>query len=235
MTRTLTIILLGLTLAIGCYAQGAARSASDDEILRALMPNGNSAKVDNLKQFKRSEEIRALKAAQARATGERAGSIIWLLAALKYHYTENRTRLIQIERSCHRQPYPKNFDCYDLTAARFIDLFRRGDNSLLKYLFDIWPHSDGALSEELGGFYSDTLASQPRVFLRTLRNRSLKDQKAISVAAAYEDGGGMGPQRLHQVRRILRNSIARKDGLSPVAKVCLTQINLAQKKIAANK
>src|SRR5262245_10980381 len=141
MACTLTILIIGVVLTSSCPAQASTRAASDDEILRALMPNGQWPDLDSLKKFKRADEIRALRAAQATATGERANSIIWLLAALKYRYAENRRRLLTIESNCYRLSYPENGQCYELSAERLIDLFRRGDNSLLKYLFGIWPHS----------------------------------------------------------------------------------------------
>jgi hypothetical protein len=226
--RIVAIILYCLTLAAACYGQTRLPRA-DEEILRALMPNGVWPEMDNLKRFKRTDEVRALKAAQGKATGQRATSIIWLLAALKYRYAENQRKLVNIQKNCHRQPYPHAGECYSYMADTLIDLFNRGDNSLLKYLFDTWRHSDGFLSEVLGGFYSDTLASKPRVFLTVMRARSMEEQKAISSAAGYEDGGGMNRERLLTVRRILRRAINKNDSLSKVAALCLKQIDLAHK------
>jgi hypothetical protein len=234
MFRALAIALLVPLLSGAVCGQGTTASVSDDEILRALLPNGIWPDTTQLARFRRVDEIRALKAAQVSAKGERATSIIWL-AALKYHYSENRSRLVNVERACHSQPYPDYGECYSLAADRLIDLFRRGDNSLLKYLFDIWPHSDGFLSEVLGGFYSDTLASRPRVFLGVLSRRSWKQQEAISLAAGIEDGGGMDRGRLVAVRKLLSQAIRKNDRLSKVAALCLKQIDLAQKQVAENK
>src|SRR6266849_1405035 len=233
MCRILPIVLFGLILAATCCAQSV--SPSNDEIVRALLPNGIWPDTTQLAHFRRADEIRALKAAQVSAKDERATSIIWLLAALNYDYSENRSRLVNVERACHSQPYPDYGECYSLAADRLIDLFHRGDNSLLKYLFDIWPHSDGFLSEVLGGFYSDTLASRPRVFLGVLSRRSWKQQEAISLAAGIEDGGGMDRGRLVAVRKILSQAIRKNDRLSKVAELCLKQIDLAQKQVAENK
>lgn len=231
MLRVLTIILFGLLVANACSAQGAAKSASDDEILHALLPNGTWADPEQLARFKRQDEIRALKAAQGTAKDGRALSIVWLLAVLKYHYAENRGRLIQIERSCDRRTYPENGQCYSIIADPLIDLFKRGDHALLPVTFDIEPHSDGFLSELLAGFFSDTLATQPRVFLKALARRPLKEQKAIAMLAGFEDGGGMDPERLRAVQGILRRIIlSRRDPLSQVARTCLKQINIANKR-----
>src|SRR5437016_12386728 len=235
MARTLTIVLFGLILVSACYGQNNERTVNEDEIMRALLRNGIWPDTKQLARFKRADEIRALKAAQVSAKGERATSIMWLFAALKYHYGENRLRLINIERNCYRQPYPGAGECYSLEADRLIDLFRRGDNSLLPYLFNIEPHSDGFLSEVLGGFFSDTLASKPRVFLGAVARRSWQEQMAISLSAGVEDGGGMDRGRLIAVLRILRQAIEKNDRLSKVAALCLRQINLAQKKVAENK
>ena len=226
MFRILAIILFGLIVANPANAQDA--NPSDDVILRALLPNGTWADTTQITRFKRADEIRALKSAQATAKGERAVSILWLLAALKYRYTENRRQLIDIERQCQRQPYPHAGECYSLAADRLIDLFRRGDHTLLKYLFDIAPHSDGFLAEVLGGFFSDTLASQPRVFLTALARRPARQQVAIASSAGIEDGGGMDPQRLLEVRQILSGIVSRRDdSLSEVARICLREINIA--------
>src|SRR6266513_3060127 len=105
MFRALTMALLVLFLAGAVCGQGTAAPVSDDEILRALLPNGTWPDTKQLTSFKRADEIRALKAAQVTAKGERATSIVWLLAVLKYQYAENRLRLVNIERNCHRQPY----------------------------------------------------------------------------------------------------------------------------------
>jgi len=224
--RILAIVLFGLIVANTANAQGA--NPSDDVILRALLPNGTWADTTQIARFKRADEIRALKSAQLTAKDERAVSIIWLLAALKYQYAENRRQLINYERRCQRRPYPQGGECYSLAADRLIDLFRRGDHTLLKYLFDIEPHSDGFLAEVLGGFFSDTLASQPRVFLTALARRPVRQQRGIASAAGIEDGGGMDPERLLAVRRTLRGIVSKSsDPLSMVARTCLKQINIA--------
>ena len=233
MTRILVSLACVLSVFGSGPAQSVAPSATDDEILQALIPNGKWPEVENLKRFRRADEIRALKKAKATATGVRRDSIIWLLAALKYRYLENRLHVVKLFTSCHAQPYPTEGPCYDSAAERLMDLFRRGDYSLLKYLFEISPRSDGALSESLGVFFSNTLVSHPRVLLGELQRRgSLEEQKRICQAAAHEDGSGMRPQRLGDARQILSRQIARRDRLARVARVCLTQVNVVQKKLA---
>ena len=90
MLRTLTIALFGLILANACNAQDTVRAASDDEIIRALLPNGRWAEERNLGRFKRADEIRALRRAQLGAKDWRAMNIAYLLALLKYNYSANR-------------------------------------------------------------------------------------------------------------------------------------------------
>src|SRR5438105_1078636 len=107
MARTLTIVLFGLILVSACYGQNNERTVNEDEIMRALLRNGIWPDTKQLARFKRADEIRALKAAQVSAKGERATSIIWLFAALKYHYGENRLRLIAVRRIL-RQAVEKN-------------------------------------------------------------------------------------------------------------------------------
>jgi hypothetical protein len=86
MLSALMMVLFGLILAGICNAQAGARPTGDDEVVRALLPNGNWADTKQLRRFERADEIRALKEAQVGAKDWRAVSIAYLLATLKYDY-----------------------------------------------------------------------------------------------------------------------------------------------------
>jgi hypothetical protein len=134
MLRTLAINFAVLISVGACNAQNAARSASDEEIIRALMPNGDWAEERNLNQFKRADEIRALKKAQREAKGWRAVSVAYLLAVLDYEYTANRKIVVDKHNSCRKETYPHTLACWDQVSEFLMGLFRRGDHPLLKPL-----------------------------------------------------------------------------------------------------
>lgn len=225
MKQTLTIILLGLTLVICSYAQDAVQPGSDDEILRALMPNGNWAEERNLKQFKWTDEIRALKHAQITAKDWRAISIAYLLALLKYDYAANRNRMLRKYHSCKAEVYPHKTDCWDAISDLMMGLFRNGDDTMLRPVMKLGPSSDGDFAEGLGSFYADTLWKRPRLFLSALAGLPPKTQLTDAMLAATVDGGGMEPGMLRDVklklRRIARN---RQDRLRPIARLCLREV-----------
>jgi hypothetical protein len=229
MLRTLTIASFVLILASASSAQNTMRAATDDEIIRALLPNGNWAEERNLKQFKRVDEIHALRKAQLEAKDWRAVSIAYLLAVLNYKYSANRRVIVDKHNSCRQGPYPHTLDCWDQVSGFLMGLFRRGDHPLLRRLLAMGGlPTDGAFSESLGSFYADTLRAQPRLFVKTLMGFPLKIQRADAMLAGYVDGGGMEPKMFRDVRRSLRNiSLNPRDPLAPVAQVCLIEINKA--------
>ncbi len=229
MLRSIAIVSFGFIVASGCFAQGPAPTTNDEEILRALLPNGNWAEERNLKQFKRADEINALTKAQLEAKGWRAVSIAYLLADLNYKYAANRKIVVDKHNSCRREPYPHTLDCWDHVSEFLMGLFRRGDRPLLRPLLAMGGlPTDGAFSESLGSFYADTLRAKPRLFVKTLAGLPSKVQHADAMLAGYVDGGGMEPAMFRDVRRSLgRMSSNPSDPLAHVARLCLVEINKA--------
>ena len=194
------MVLFGLILAGICNAQAGARPTGDDEVIRALLPNGNWADTKQLRRFERADEIRALKEAQVGAKDWRGVSIAYLLATLKYDYAANRKIVLDKYKSCEHQPFPHAAECWDAVSEPMIGLFRSGDHIFLRPLLEIGLHSDGALSESLGDFYSSTLWKRPRLFLGVLSELPPKTQRVDAMLAGTVDGGGMEPKMLSDVR-----------------------------------
>ncbi|HEV8136589.1 MAG TPA: hypothetical protein VGP85_18055 [Pyrinomonadaceae bacterium] len=194
---------------------------TSDEIMRVLMPNGVTADDTQLSKFNRNEAINALKDAKRNALGPRAVGISFLLAALHEDYVTNRTRLVNELGECNQLAYPQKRECAYYISSYLMTLVRRGDTSLLPYLFSVADLADGAFSEELGSFYSDTLSEHPPEFLLTLGAYSNESQQYICWLATVEDGSGMSDERFLEVGQLLQKiAVQEKDPRARVAKDC---------------
>ena len=137
----------------------------------------------------------------------------------------NRADALRTLNGCANRPI--TLGCSEDTAGYLIGLYHRGDRALLRPLLQAGVHSDGALSEILGEFYSDVLSKKPRTFLSAVRSRPLRQQGHLCWMAGVTDGGGMGPE-IRDVRHSLRAiSSQRDDALSSVARICLANVNRA--------
>jgi hypothetical protein len=196
-------------------------SVTSDEIIMVLMPNGVTADDTQLAKFNREEAINALKNAKRNALGPRAVGIVFLLAALHEDYLMNRTRLVNELGECNQLAYPQKRECAYYISSYLMTLVRRGDTSLLPYLFSVADLADGAFSEELGIFYSDTLREHPQEFLLTLDAYSKESQQYICWSAEVEDGSGMSDERFLEVGQLLRKIMVQaKDPRARAAKNC---------------
>ena len=119
---------------------------------------------------------------------------------------------------------PMTLNCNEDTAGYLIGLYKHGDRSLLRPLLDAGRHSDGALAELLGDYYSDVLTARPRSFLLSLNSRSLKQQRHLCWMAGATDGGGMNASTLRKARRSLRGFSSDKN-LAGVARICMSEVN----------
>jgi hypothetical protein len=134
----------------------------------------------------------------------------------------NRSEALRTLKGCSTRPITLN--CTEDTAGYLIGLYGRGDRSLLRPLLDAGVHSDGALAESLGDFYSAVLTAKPRLFLLSLNSRSLKQQRHLCWMAGATDGGGMNASTLRKLRRSVWRVSSDKN-LTRVARICLSELN----------
>jgi hypothetical protein len=141
---------------------------------------------------------------------------------------KNRTEVLRTFKACIRPNRLTTLDCSEDFVGNVIDLYDRGDHSLLKPLLDVGLSSDGALSEMLGDLYSHVLSKNPRRFLAFVQSRPIKQKRHLCWMAGATDGSRMGTQMLHDVRHSLRVISSRgADSLSSVARICLANVNRA--------
>ena len=141
---------------------------------------------------------------------------------------KNRAEAVRTFKACLRPNRPTTLDCSEDFVGGVIDLYNRGDHSLLKPLLDAGLSSDGALSEMLGDFYSNVLSKNPRRFLASVQSRPVKQKHHLCWMAGATDGSGMETQMLCDVRHSLRVISSRHaDPLSSVARTCLANVNRA--------
>ncbi len=195
-------------------------STNSASIVASLFPD-SVADAKQLSHLRRDVAVWALESAQVRATGPRASGIAYLLAVLRHNYSVNRRKLVTRLQGCTHRPLTQG--CDEDTAGYVIDLFDRGDRTLLPPLIDIGRHSDGALAEEMGPFYGETLWKQPRLFLLELARLAPNGQREICWLAATGDGSGMSSEKMGlDIRHKLRGfSRGRGDRLASVARECL--------------
>ena len=220
---TLSLLFKGVRPQPAAPSQPVSRTTSvtSDEIMRVLMPNGVTGDETQLSKFNRDEALKALKDAKRNALGPRAVGIVFLLAALNEDYLTNRTRLVNELGECNQLAYPQKRECAYYISSYLMTLVRRGDTSLLPYLFSVADLADGAFSEELGSFYSDTLSEHPQEFLLTLGAYSKESQQYICWLATVEDGSGMSAERFLEVGQLLQKiTFQEKDPRARVAKDC---------------
>src|SRR5918993_5212575 len=74
---------------------------------------------------------------------------------------KKRAEALRTFQACLQPTRHASLDRSEEFVANVIDLYNRGDYSLLKPLLDAGLSSDGALSQELGGFYSNVLSRNP--------------------------------------------------------------------------
>jgi|SRR5687767_10690588 len=203
------------------------------EILGVLFPHGDWADVEVLDRFDRSEVIRVISEARPKANKERATGMSFLLAALGHEYNSNRDVLYSELIGCGNKDYPDDSQCRYLIADYLMELGRRGDASVLPALFGVTDKADGAFAQSLGGFFSDLLAERPREFLKMLSPLPKKEQANPCNHAGWEDGSGMGDERLNDVRTSL-NELMQDETLASVARRCLSGVEAAHKASVKN-
>jgi hypothetical protein len=142
---------------------------------------------------------------------------------------QSRATALATLKGCATRPI--TLGCSEGTAEYLIKLYENGDKALLKPLLEAGLTSDGALSQVLGDFYSNVLWKNPRAFLQALRSYSrTTDQQTLSRLAATTDGSGMSGNMLRDVRRNLHRIRSEHGPLGPIAKICLSEVDKANRK-----
>lgn len=154
-------------------------------------------------------------------------SLLCLSNAAALHRGPRAARRAELLGELRKCVYPHKPGCSEDSVDRVAELYKQGDTGVLPKLMDVAPHSDGALAESLGVFFSDLLCHQPRTFLRAVATRPRSEQGDLLTMAAVADGGGMGCFKgMAALRRGLREiSRNRNDRLAGLARRCLAQIN----------
>ena len=204
-----------------------------EEILGVLFPHGDWADVEKLDRFDRTEVIRVISEARPTANPERGTGMSFLLAALGHEYNLNRDVLYSELIRCGDKDYPDDSNCRYLIADYLMELGRRGDTSVLPTLFGVTDKADGAFAQSLGVFFSDMLAERPREFLKMLSPLPKKEQGNLCKETGWEDGSGMGDERLNDMRTSL-NELMRDQTLAPIARRCLSGVEAAHKASVRN-
>src|SRR5712691_9246915 len=102
--------------------------------------------------------------------------------------------LTALER-CNRRPRANN--CDDV-AGEVLTWYECGDATLIDPLLAASAHSDGSMSDLLGGFLGDLIVAKPELLLRHVSRRSTAEQLAIGQLTL--DGGEIPDDQLPKVQ-----------------------------------
>lgn len=103
--------------------------------------------------------------------------IAFTLCKLNYEYAGNRR--IVLSALTKQSPYKRFYG--DWAASLVHRLLLAGDEGVLPDLVGAAEWSDGAMSEELSGAYSDAIKNDPQTFLRTLASQSENTRRQAYV------------------------------------------------------
>ena len=115
--------------------------------------------------------------------------------------------LVKLEK-CNRTPRPYN-NCDDI-AGEVLTWYDCGDSALIDPLLAASAHSDGSMSDLLGGFLGDLIVAKPELLLRHVSRRSTAEQEAIAQLAL--DGGEIPDDQLLKVQADLKRLASSRDG-----------------------
>jgi len=97
------------------------------------------------------------------------------LCKLNYEYAVNRK--IVLSALTKQSPYKRFYG--DWATSLVHRLLLAGDEGVLPDLLGAAEWSDGAMSEELSGAYSDAIKTDPQTFLRTLTSQSENTRRQV--------------------------------------------------------
>ena len=166
---------------------------SDPEgIIHQLAPEDFPPPVLSIRASERAETVRMLLQAKRSETGWHKQLALYFLICFGQDYEQNRNELLRTWEGTRDED----------TMGLIIRMYHRGHSEVLNTILKAGPHSDGALSEELGDFFGSALGTQPRKIILAMSDFSVQDQTAICSLAGSGDCGGMAPDT---ETRVLRN------------------------------
>jgi hypothetical protein len=101
--------------------------------------------------------------------------IAFTFCKLNYEYATNRG--IVLSALTKQSPFKRFYG--DWAASLVHRLLLGGDKEVLANLFTAAEWSDGAMSEELSGAYSDAIRNDPQTFLRSLASQSENTRRQV--------------------------------------------------------
>src|SRR5438874_9312281 len=107
---------------------------------------------------------------------------------------------------CNGTSRPNN--CDDI-AGEVLTWYRCGESTLIDPLLAASAHSDGAMSDLLGGFLGDLIVAKPELLLRHVSRRSTVEQQAIGQLAL--DGGEISDEAIQKVEADLKRLASSRD------------------------
>jgi hypothetical protein len=161
--------------------------------------------------------LSGLRKEQPTAEGPRAMDIAFALAVFQYDYQANRGLLLKRLDECLADKPDSDDDdsCDKRLFNELVNLYWRGDASLLQPLLEVADHEGGA-TDNAGSFYATLLDQRTAIALEAIEK--LPDEKQRSVCArSVEDDLRFDPPKLDRVARNLRIS-------SHVATACLKTV-----------
>lgn len=143
--------------------------------------------------------------------------IAFLLCNLDQDYPLNKKIVIS-----GLAPKPQYRQFYgDWAAGLVIRLIQRGDRSLLPHLFTAAEWSDGAMTEELAGFFVEEIRAEPATFLADLKTVPPRDRREVYTVI---DASIFSDRDRKEIRGLLR-SAAKNSDIAPVAREMLRALS----------
>jgi hypothetical protein len=121
-----------------------------------------------------------------------------------------------------RCPVTGSFECLEKNVTVLINLYEKGDKSVLEAILDVAVISDGYLAAGIGSFLSDVINHDTEEFLIAIKGRPKNEQRTLAMLAVVGDGGGHTDDWNKSVgERLNFQAQASDKKLSDVSRLCL--------------
>jgi len=139
----------------------------------------------------------------------------------------HKREIVTALERCNRWPRANN--CDDV-AGEVLTWYECGDTALLDPLLGASAHSDGSMSDLLGGFLGDLIVGHPDMLLRHVSRRSASEQEGIGQLTL--DGGEIADDQIPKVQADLKRLASSRD--KRVAKTAKMWLRVLNETLAAN-